>query len=82
MGVGIGICVRDADGDLIQASLVYKNIYPSILMSELLPTGEGVALAIDSWASKIIVESDRKCAVDLILSLNSYLNESRIILVR
>lgn len=71
----IGCCVRDAGGDLIQASSVYKSIFVSILVAELLVIGEGLPLAIDFGASKIIVQSDCKGAIDLIFSPYPWLNE-------
>lgn len=75
VGMGIGCCVRNAGGNLIRASSIHKNISVSVLVAELLAIGEGVVLAIDAGAQKIIVESDCKSAIDLILSPAICLNE-------
>lgn len=65
LGIGIGCCVCDCNTTLIFAASQFKPVSYSILFAEL----EAISLSVgvDLGFSRIVIESDAKLAIDLIL---------------
>ena len=74
-GVGIGCCLRDSYGVLLRAVSIFKRCSPFVLLAELVAIAEGLKIAKDYGFPHVVLESDSKGAIDIVLSRELYLNE-------
>lgn len=73
--------MRGAKGNMIRAMSNFKEFSLSVVMTELVAIAKCLALAIENGAPKIILVTDCKSAMELILSCESRLIELRSVLI-
>lgn len=74
-GVGIGCCCRDNSGSLLIPFSLFKYEFSLVLLAELTVITFGLSLAVERDFCRVVLKSDSKNAIDLILEYGNCLND-------